>query len=100
MRSPPRRSGGACLMLLLTSIRVSRPSARWAPQPISADAKQVAARHAELPQDLFDRGVSQAVDALTFTVALALVAFCIVPAPWLPRTKAPKEPTKTPALIG
>jgi hypothetical protein len=33
-------------------------------------------------------------------VALALVAFCIVPAPRRPGTKAPTEQAKTPALIG
>jgi len=41
-----------------------------------------------------------AADAFTFTVALALVAFCMVPVLWLPRTKAPTEQAKTPALIG
>jgi hypothetical protein len=41
-----------------------------------------------------------AADAFTFTVALALVAFCIVVAPWLPRTKAPTQEAKMPALIG
>src|SRR6516164_8391375 len=40
-----------------------------------------------------------AADAFTFTVALALLAFCIVPVLWLPRTKAPTEEAKTPALI-
>jgi hypothetical protein len=81
-------------------VRISRLRDAGRPQPTSADAKQAAALHAELPQDLFHLGVSQAVDAFTFTVALPLVAFCVVPAPWLPPTKAPTEEAKTPALIG
>jgi hypothetical protein len=59
--------------------------------------EQAAARHAELAQDLFHLGVPQAVDAFAFTVALA---FCIAPAPWLPRTNAPTEEANPPALIG
>jgi len=79
---------------------VSRLSGCWPVQPTSADAKQAAALHAELPQDLFHLGVSQAAEAFTFTVALALVAFCIVPVPWLPRTKAPTKEVKPTGLIG
>jgi pectin methylesterase-like acyl-CoA thioesterase len=81
-------------------IRISRLSGCRPGQPTSADAKQAAALHAERPQGPVPPWRVQAADALTFTVALALVAFCIVPAPRRPGTKAPTEQAKTPALIG
>jgi len=97
--------GSAIGVAILSTILTNRIQSHPLVGPailMQTDPKQAAAAHVTLPADQLHLGLSQGAGAyaLTFTVALALVALCLIPAWLLPRRKPAAADQPQPVPVG